>query len=185
VGSLAWVTQRGTTRHCEQFGETLVITDKNIGRSKGYGFVTHDPEIARRASIDPTRHRWEKGQLQHSFAWPALALPSSRTAAPWEPLSWDFSTWTSLCWKPNSSHILSIDLSAGHCISSIRVYDLCARHCLPSEYIQSLSCTPISRYMVHLELLVLQYILTLIWARLCKPDLRFQPIKVLEFRDLI
>jgi hypothetical protein len=39
--------------------------------------------------------------------------------------------------------------------------------------------------MVHLELLVLQYILTPIWAKLCKLDLLFQPIKVMEFRDLI
>ncbi|XP_050136119.1 probable RNA-binding protein ARP1, partial [Malus sylvestris] len=44
-------------RHFEQFGEILeavVITDKNTGRSKGYGFVTfRDPESARRACLDP------------------------------------------------------------------------------------------------------------------------------------
>uniref|UniRef100_A0A2N9IUC3 RRM domain-containing protein n=1 Tax=Fagus sylvatica TaxID=28930 RepID=A0A2N9IUC3_FAGSY len=42
----------------EQFGdilEAVVITDKNSGRSKGYGFVTfRDPEAARRACADPT-----------------------------------------------------------------------------------------------------------------------------------
>ncbi|XWS14338.1 hypothetical protein CRYUN_Cryun35bG0001200 [Craigia yunnanensis] len=59
VGGLAWETQSETMRHYfEQFGEILeavVITDKNTGRSKGYGFVTfQDPEAARRACADPT-----------------------------------------------------------------------------------------------------------------------------------
>lgn len=44
VGGLAWETQRETMKHYfEQFGEILeaaVITDKNTGRSKGYGFVS-------------------------------------------------------------------------------------------------------------------------------------------------
>ncbi|KAJ4962914.1 hypothetical protein NE237_022853 [Protea cynaroides] len=58
VGGLAWETQSGTLRRFfEQFGEILeavVITDKNTGRSKGYGFVTfRDPESARRACADP------------------------------------------------------------------------------------------------------------------------------------
>ncbi|XP_027149345.1 RNA-binding protein 24-A isoform X1 [Coffea eugenioides] len=59
VGGLAWETQSDTMRrYFEQFGEILeavVITDKNTGRSKGYGFVTfRDPESARRACADPT-----------------------------------------------------------------------------------------------------------------------------------
>ncbi|KAK9005358.1 hypothetical protein V6N11_042794 [Hibiscus sabdariffa] len=59
VGGLAWETQSETLRRCfEQFGEILeavVITDKNTGRSKGYGFVTfRDPEAATRACADPT-----------------------------------------------------------------------------------------------------------------------------------
>lgn len=59
VGGLAWETQSETMRrYFEQFGEILeavVITDKNTGRSKGYGFVTfRDPEAARRACVDPT-----------------------------------------------------------------------------------------------------------------------------------
>ncbi|XP_022874459.1 RNA-binding protein 38-like [Olea europaea var. sylvestris] len=59
VGGLAWETQSEILRqHFEQFGEILeavVITDKNTGRSKGYGFVTFwDPESARRACADPT-----------------------------------------------------------------------------------------------------------------------------------
>ncbi|XP_010537234.1 PREDICTED: probable RNA-binding protein ARP1 [Tarenaya hassleriana] len=59
VGGLAWETQSETLRrHFEQYGEILeavVITDKNSGRSKGYGFVTfRDPESARRACADPT-----------------------------------------------------------------------------------------------------------------------------------
>ncbi|XP_043714134.1 RNA-binding protein 24-A-like isoform X1 [Telopea speciosissima] len=58
VGGLAWETQSGTLRrYFEQYGEILeavVITDKNTGRSKGYGFVTfRDPESARRACADP------------------------------------------------------------------------------------------------------------------------------------
>jgi hypothetical protein len=43
VGGLAWETQSETMRrYFEQFGdilEAVVITDKNTGRSKGYGFV--------------------------------------------------------------------------------------------------------------------------------------------------
>ncbi|CAL9185261.1 unnamed protein product [Musa hybrid cultivar] len=59
VGGLAWETQRDTmSKYYEQFGEILeavVITDKNTGRSKGYGFVTfREPEAAMRACIDPS-----------------------------------------------------------------------------------------------------------------------------------
>ncbi|KAJ4730772.1 RNA-binding (RRM/RBD/RNP motifs) family protein [Rhynchospora pubera] len=58
VGGLAWETQRDTMRkYFEQFGdilEAVVITDKNTGRSKGYGFVTfREPEAAMRACVDP------------------------------------------------------------------------------------------------------------------------------------
>lgn len=58
VGGLAWETQSQTLRlYFDQFGdilEAVVITDKNTGRSKGYGFVTfRDPESARKACIDP------------------------------------------------------------------------------------------------------------------------------------
>ncbi|KAJ0972161.1 hypothetical protein J5N97_020120 [Dioscorea zingiberensis] len=57
VGGLAWETQRETMKkYFEQFGEILeavVITDKNTGRSKGYGFVTfREPEAAMRACVD-------------------------------------------------------------------------------------------------------------------------------------
>ncbi|KAK1309623.1 hypothetical protein QJS10_CPA08g01220 [Acorus calamus] len=57
VGGLAWETKRETMRkYFEQFGEILeavVITDKNTGRSKGYGFVTfREPEAAMRACVD-------------------------------------------------------------------------------------------------------------------------------------
>ncbi|WRX11246.1 RNA recognition motif domain - like 10 [Theobroma cacao] len=59
VGGLAWETQRDTMRrYFDQFGEILeavVITDKNTGRSKGYGFVTFkDPEAAMRACQNPS-----------------------------------------------------------------------------------------------------------------------------------
>ncbi|QCE02492.1 RNA-binding protein Musashi [Vigna unguiculata] len=58
VGGLAWETQRDTVgRYFEQFGEileTVVITDKNTGRSKGYGFITFkDPEVALKAVQNP------------------------------------------------------------------------------------------------------------------------------------
>eukprot|EP00262_Sarcandra_glabra_P000912 TRINITY_DN1094_c0_g1_i1.p1 TRINITY_DN1094_c0_g1~~TRINITY_DN1094_c0_g1_i1.p1 ORF type:complete len:265 (-),score=30.13 TRINITY_DN1094_c0_g1_i1:145-939(-) len=57
VGGLAWETQRETMRkYFEQFGdilEAVVITDKNTGRSKGYGFVTfREPDAAMRACVD-------------------------------------------------------------------------------------------------------------------------------------
>nr|XP_019708922.1 RNA-binding protein 24 isoform X1 [Elaeis guineensis] len=59
VGGLAWETKSETMRrYFEQFGEILeavVITDKNTGRSKGYGFVTfRDPESARRSCANPS-----------------------------------------------------------------------------------------------------------------------------------
>ncbi|KAE8660538.1 putative RNA-binding protein ARP1 [Hibiscus syriacus] len=59
VGGLAWETQRDTMkRYFEQFGEiveAVIITDKNTGRSKGYGFVTFkDPDAAMRACQNPS-----------------------------------------------------------------------------------------------------------------------------------
>lgn len=58
VGGLAWETKREAMHlYFEQFGEILeavIITDKNTGRSRGYGFVTfRDPDSARRACADP------------------------------------------------------------------------------------------------------------------------------------
>ncbi|KAK8580350.1 hypothetical protein V6N13_143459 [Hibiscus sabdariffa] len=58
VGGLAWETPTEEMRtYFEQFGEILeavIITDKNTGKSKGYGFVTfRDPESARRACVEP------------------------------------------------------------------------------------------------------------------------------------
>lgn len=58
VGGLAWETPTDVMRrYFEQFGEILeavIITDKNTGKSKGYGFVTYrDPESARRACENP------------------------------------------------------------------------------------------------------------------------------------
>ncbi|XP_019430930.1 PREDICTED: RNA-binding protein 38-like [Lupinus angustifolius] len=58
VGGLAWETPTEEMRkYFEQFGEILeavIITDKNTGNSKGYGFVTfRDAESARRACADP------------------------------------------------------------------------------------------------------------------------------------
>ncbi|XP_059279747.1 uncharacterized protein LOC132033720 [Lycium ferocissimum] len=58
VGGLAWETPTDIMqRYFEQFGEILeavIITDKNTGKSKGYGFVTYrDPDSARRACENP------------------------------------------------------------------------------------------------------------------------------------
>ncbi|KAG8632921.1 RNA-binding protein 38 isoform X2 [Manihot esculenta] len=58
VGGLAWETPTDEMRrYFEQFGEILeavIITDKNTGKSKGYGFVTfRDPESAGKACADP------------------------------------------------------------------------------------------------------------------------------------
>ncbi|GMI83170.1 hypothetical protein like AT1G22330 [Hibiscus trionum] len=58
VGGLAWETPIEEMRgYFEQFGdilEAVIITDKNTGKSKGYGFVTfRDPESARKACVDP------------------------------------------------------------------------------------------------------------------------------------
>lgn len=59
VGGLAWETQRETMRrYFEQFGEiqeAVIITDKNTGRSKGYGFVRPIYIISniKSESIDP------------------------------------------------------------------------------------------------------------------------------------
>ncbi|OIW02379.1 hypothetical protein TanjilG_04972 [Lupinus angustifolius] len=58
VGGLAWETPTEEMRkYFEQFGdilEAVIITDKNTGKSKGYGFVTfRDHESARRACADP------------------------------------------------------------------------------------------------------------------------------------
>ncbi|XP_068653227.1 uncharacterized protein [Aristolochia californica] len=57
VGGLAWETQKETMKkYFDPFGEILeavVITDKNTGRSKGYGFVTfQEPDAAMRACVD-------------------------------------------------------------------------------------------------------------------------------------
>ncbi|KAH9710455.1 hypothetical protein WN944_020791 [Citrus x changshan-huyou] len=59
VGGLAWETNSDTLRtYFEQFGdilEAVVITHKNTGRSKGYGFVTfRDPGSALRACANPS-----------------------------------------------------------------------------------------------------------------------------------
>ncbi|KAJ7959423.1 putative RNA-binding family protein [Quillaja saponaria] len=58
VGGLTWETKKDTLNgYFEQFGEILeavVITNKNTGRSKGYGFVTFkDPDSAVRACQNP------------------------------------------------------------------------------------------------------------------------------------
>ncbi|CAN7086016.1 unnamed protein product [Brassica oleracea var. botrytis] len=58
VGGLAWETPtEEMRRYFDQFGEILeavIITDKNTGKSKGYGFVTfQEADSATRAVADP------------------------------------------------------------------------------------------------------------------------------------
>ncbi|XP_057454534.1 probable RNA-binding protein ARP1 isoform X2 [Lotus japonicus] len=58
VGGLAWETKRDTLKHYfDQFGEIIeavVITERNTGKSKGYGFVTFkDPNSATMACQNP------------------------------------------------------------------------------------------------------------------------------------
>ncbi|XP_078443375.1 uncharacterized protein LOC144712881 [Wolffia australiana] len=58
VGGLAWETRsEALRRYFDPFGEiveAVVITHKNTGKSKGYGFVTfRDPESAMKACADP------------------------------------------------------------------------------------------------------------------------------------
>ncbi|KAJ3695821.1 hypothetical protein LUZ60_001198 [Juncus effusus] len=58
VGGLAWETPTEELhKYFAQFGdilESVIITDRFTGRSKGYGFVTfRDPESARRSVADP------------------------------------------------------------------------------------------------------------------------------------
>ncbi|XP_010416805.1 PREDICTED: RNA-binding protein 24-like isoform X2 [Camelina sativa] len=58
VGGLAWETPtEEMRRYFDQFGEILeavIITDKNTGKSKGYGFVTfREADSATRAVADP------------------------------------------------------------------------------------------------------------------------------------
>ncbi|GJM86892.1 hypothetical protein PR202_ga02792 [Eleusine coracana subsp. coracana] len=58
VGGLAWETpSEGLREHFQVYGEILeavVITDRETGRSKGYGFVIfRDPEAAQRAVQNP------------------------------------------------------------------------------------------------------------------------------------
>ncbi|CAH8356181.1 unnamed protein product [Eruca vesicaria subsp. sativa] len=58
VGGLAWETPTDEMRrYFDQFGEILeavIITDKNTGKSKGYGFVTfREADSATRAVADP------------------------------------------------------------------------------------------------------------------------------------
>ena len=50
VGGLAWATSDESLRtHFEEFGEvteTKIITDRETGRSRGFGFVTYAVEAS-------------------------------------------------------------------------------------------------------------------------------------------
>ncbi|CAN4121290.1 unnamed protein product [Withania somnifera] len=91
VGGLAWETQSNTLRrHFEQFGEILeavVITDKNTGRSKGYGFVTfRDPDSTRRACADPAPiidgRRANCNLASLGRPWPSVQFGRLRSSTP-------------------------------------------------------------------------------------------------------
>ncbi|URE37007.1 hypothetical protein MUK42_15917 [Musa troglodytarum] len=124
VGGLAWETKSETLRrHFEQFGETLeavVITDKNTGRSKGYGFVTfRDPESARRACADPSpvidgrRANCNLASLGRSrpfLPFGGTPLESLLLAPEVRPLPWRYvSSARAICWKP--AHQQSVPFS--------------------------------------------------------------------------
>ena len=69
VGGLAWATNDESLRaHFEQFGEVVdakVITDRDTGRSRGFGFITYgDPAHAAEAQGVPNAFRqsiWQSG----------------------------------------------------------------------------------------------------------------------------
>ncbi|MBC23959.1 MAG: RNA-binding protein [Phycisphaerae bacterium] len=56
VGNLAWKTDtEGLRELFEQFGsvsDAIVISDRETGRSRGFGFVTMDNDDEARAAID-------------------------------------------------------------------------------------------------------------------------------------
>ena len=56
VGNLSWDTNDGSLRQAfEQFGEisdSVVISDRQTGRSRGFGFVTFDDDEAARTAIE-------------------------------------------------------------------------------------------------------------------------------------
>lgn len=92
VGGLAWETKSDTLRrYFEPFGEILeavVISDKNTGRSKGYGFVTfRDPEAAKRAcsNANPVIDGRRANCNLASLGRPMRILPPGhiRSAAPY------------------------------------------------------------------------------------------------------
>lgn len=63
VGGLAWETGRETMRsYFEQFGEILeavVITDRQTGRSKGYGFVSGQLQMHSKICFEKWLHWFE------------------------------------------------------------------------------------------------------------------------------
>ncbi|MFH1811734.1 MAG: RNA-binding protein [Pseudomonadota bacterium] len=56
VGGLSWDTNdQGLRQAFEQFGtvsDAVVLTDRDTGRSRGFGFVTFDDEDAAREAIE-------------------------------------------------------------------------------------------------------------------------------------
>jgi RNA recognition motif-containing protein len=56
VGGLAWATDdQGLADAFSQFGaivEAKVVTDRDTGRSRGFGFVTFEDEAAAQAALD-------------------------------------------------------------------------------------------------------------------------------------
>ena len=56
VGSLAWATSDDSLKaHFEEYGEVVeakVITDRESGRSRGFGFVTFNDDDAARKAIE-------------------------------------------------------------------------------------------------------------------------------------
>ena len=56
VGGLAWATSDESLRvHFEEFGEvteTKIVTDRETGRSRGFGFVSYAEEASAKEAVD-------------------------------------------------------------------------------------------------------------------------------------
>ncbi len=78
IGNLSWGTKTEDLKsHFEQFGavsDAIVITDRQSGRSRGFGFVTMDnDDEARKAMEESNGHELDGRPLKCSEATPRKA----------------------------------------------------------------------------------------------------------------
>lgn len=100
VGGLAWETQSETLRrHFEQYGEILeavVISDKNTGRSKGYGFVSVlDFGVSKSLDLYVWLGSWLCWMSLHRFMWLNVDLYGGGLG----DFSWSRVCKESVCWS--------------------------------------------------------------------------------------